>query len=469
MRAATILAALALLAAACGSPAEQVSVGEQADDTVSLQLSTTTAPANSTSTTPTSTTPGERPPADQSQSSAYPEDGFPPDEQPSIRLSIEDALLPDDAFGAPWEPQRRQLDAVGYGAGPNQTDCDEYWAYEELLGGDGGHAMWWVDGGNANHRVTRIADQGEVLARLVALGSIAENCPVVRWNEGGEFRVELFTPDVEALIMRFTDEASGEITWVAITSHGDLLSVLQIPLWTRADGTMIPVDFEDMTSVAAEMAQLVQDAGPERTPPPPTTTVPEPPTIVPPQVPTPPLPTSTVPLDSLGQLLLVDGEAIDGWTFDGVTAYQSGGSDDGLVEACPAAESLDAIDQVLSWEAEFETSSGDDAVQIIGEMPDAAAATAVVEQFAEVAECDLTAVIPGAIGSGGSIRVDGADAAGTLFIESEELEGTRLELGAAAIGSIVTVFTLEAEMDADDPGADLLGFTTLGVTKIAAG
>ncbi len=236
---------------------------------------------------------GERPPDDEQSESgdqAYPEDGFPPDEDESVRLSIEDALLPDDAFGAPWELQWRELKWVGYGAGPNQTDCDEYWAYEELLGGDGGHAMWWIDGGNANHRVVRLADEIEALPRLLEIAMIAENCPVVRWNEGGEFRVEVFTPDVEAIVMRFTDEGSGEITWVAVTLFGDLLSVLQIPLWTRADGTMIEVDLDEVTLVAAQMFQRLQDAGPEPTP--------STPIIVPSPVTTLPPPTTTVPVPS---------------------------------------------------------------------------------------------------------------------------------------------------------------------------
>ena len=151
MRSAVSAAALALVVVACGSPAEQAISGP--DSTTSIPATTSTTTSTPAPTTTGGTVPGERPPDDEQSGSgdqAYPEDGFPPDDEPLLRLSIEDALLPDDAFGAPWELQWRQLDAVGFGAGPNQTDCDEYWAYEELLAGDGGHAMWWIDGGNAN-------------------------------------------------------------------------------------------------------------------------------------------------------------------------------------------------------------------------------------------------------------------------------------------------------------------------------
>ena len=449
------------LVAACGSPAEPIGDSLPPAATTSTSTLVETDPASVTTTVP-----GERP-------VAYPEEGPPPDEDVMLRLSIEDALLPDDAFDPPWELQWRQLDAIGYGVGPNQTDCDEDWAYEQLLAGDGGHAMWWTDGGNANHRVFRIEDQGEVLANLMALGSLADNCPVINWSEGGRFTAELFTPDVEALIMRFDDEASGEVTWVAITLLGDLLSVLQIPLWTRADGTMIDVDLDEITVIAAEMFERLEAAGPDRSPPPPitvleTTTIPDPPTVVtaPPVLPS--IPTTTVVVDPLGQLLLAEVDLPGGWSVRSIAPYSAGSSDDAFVESCPAAASLDLIDEHLEWEAEFRTLAQREAVQILGDTNDPERAMALVEQFSAVAECDLSELLPGAVGSGGAVEIPGADAAGTLFIETPDLIDTRLELGAAAIGSIVVVFTLEAEFDPETAGDQLLELMTLGVAKVVS-
>lgn len=473
MRNVTVTILAVALAAACGSPAQQGSVTEQSE--TELSSTSTSAPADDSATTTTTadTTPGERP-------VAYPEDGFPSEVGSQPRLSIEDALLPDNAFGAPWEMQWRQLDAVGFGAGPNQTDCDDYWAYEELLGGDGGHVMWWIDGGNANHRVTRVENQGEALARLVALGAIADTCPVVNWNEGGSFTVELFTPDVDALIMRFDDTASGEVTWVAVTLFGDLVSVMQIPLWTRADGTMIEVTLDEMTAVAAEMAQRLHDAGPDRSPPP-TTTNPKIPTIVAPPPPTtfpdvptivappPPVaPTTTVALDSLGELLLTAAELPDGWEFSGIEPSSPGGSDDALIDACPAAQSLNDIDDALLWEASFRTLAGREALQLIGDTDDPAVASALVQRFADVASCDLSSLFADAVESGGLVEISGADAAGTLFIELPDQGGGRLELGAAAVGSIVVVFTIDAAFDGAEPDRHMLDFISRGVAKIDA-
>ena len=377
------------------------------------------------------------------------------------------SLLPDDALGAPWEFQWRKLDSIGYGAGSNQTDCDAYWAYETLLGGDGGHAMWWADGGNANHRVIRNDSFGSAMSELGSMVTIALQCPVVRWNEGGSFTTELFDDvDVDALIMRFIDETSGEVTWIAVTAVGDLISLLQIPLWTRADGTMIDITIDDVASIAAQMKQRLDGAGPDRRPPP-TTTNPKVPTIV---VPPPILeiPTTTVVLDSLGELLLMEGEVRDGWESIGIERSNPGSSDDSFVEACPAAQSLNDIDDVLVWEASFRTLAQRDALQLIGDSDDPATAAAWVRRFAEVAQCDLSALLPGAVGSGGAVEIAGADAASTLLIDSPDLAGDRLELGAAAIGSIVVVFTIDAEYDGSVPGEQMLDFIARGVAKVAA-
>ncbi len=454
MRTPVVVAWLVLVAGACGSPADPSGSGRESGST--LPAPPTTAATATTTSPPDDTQPGERPPG------ANPEGGQTSDVDVAPPLSIEDALLPDDALGAPWEFQWRRLDSIGYGVGPNQTDCDAYWAYETLLGGDGGHAMWWADGGNVNHRVIRIDSFRSVVSELGSMVAIPQDCPVVRWNEGGSFTTELIDDtEADALIMRFVDEASGEVTWVAVTLVGDLISLLQIPLWTRADGTMIEMTIDDVASIAAQMKRQLDAAGPEQTA---TTTPTEPPTIetLPPIV-------STVPLDALGGLLLAGDEVPQGWEFDSVSQAEPGGSDEAIVAACAAAASLDEIDVVLRWQAELRTPSDTQALQLIGEMGDAAAATAVVNRFAEVAQCDLTSWIPDTVASGGPVEIVDADVAGTLFLDSPEFAGSRVALGAAAIGSIVVVFTVESDLDPDASADQLIDFMTLGVAKAVAG
>ena len=78
-------------------------------------------------------------------------------------------------------------------------------------------------------------------------------------------------------------------------------------------------------------------------------------------------------------------------------------------------------------------------------------------------------MVPGAVGSGGAVEIAGAEAASTLFIESPDLPGSRLELGAAAVGSIVVVFTIDAEPDVATPGEQMLDFIARAVAKVVAG
>ena len=52
-----------------------------------------------------------------------------------------------------------------------------------------------IDGGNANHHVIRMADEMEILTKLLAFASLAETCPTVTWTEGGSFW-EVGVPEV---------------------------------------------------------------------------------------------------------------------------------------------------------------------------------------------------------------------------------------------------------------------------------
>jgi HAMP domain-containing protein len=77
-------------------------------------------------------------------------------------------------------------------------------------------------------------------------------------------------------------------------------------------------------------------------------------------------------------------------------------------------------------------------------------------EFRTLAECDALQIL------------GDTDAAGTLLIESPDPVDTRLELGAAAVGSIVVVFTLDEEFDPQTAGDRLLGLMSSGVAKIDA-
>lgn len=449
MRPTAIVAVLALATAACGSP-DRVGSDVDADPMI--------APVESAGTTE----PGDTPPEGSattttlaSSAVAYPEDGqTTPGEKPAVeRLSIEDALLPDDALAAPWEPQRRQLDRIGYPAGPNQTDCEPYWEYERLLGGDGGHAMWWVDGGNANHYVIRMADEMAILTNLIVVGSIAEECPLVTWNEGGSFTTELLEFD-KAFGLRFDDAESGEVTWVLVTTFGDLVSVLQIPLWTMADGTMIEFSSDDLTGLGDAMYQRLESAGPadERVV---VTTTTEPRIVDPPE---------TV-VSGLGELLLTDTEAPDGWELDDVDEYIGDASEDVLVENCPAAASIDRIDAVLAWEAEFSSSGGANVLEMIGDIGSSAAATETIREFSLMADCDFGVILPNATTTGGLIEIRGADLAANLVIESPDLNGARLELLVASVGPIIVI--VSEEIVAGQANSSVTEFAELGIAKIA--
>ena len=453
MRFAAIVIGIGLTTVACG--------GSSGSSTATLPAPATTGPTTSTTVdgsmlTPSTTTPNTT----TSVVSATTEPGMAPNGEPmEIRrgLSIEQALLPDEALPPPWEPQWRLLDQPGYGAGPNQTNCDVYWALEELRGGGGGHAMWWIDGGNANHYVRRI-DRSNVDSAL-GLGAIAERCPTVRWLEGGSFTVESVDLDHDAVGLKLTDEVTGDVTWFAMTVFGDLLSVIDVPLWTNVEGEMVGFDRDELNRLVSLMYERLQSAD---TLPLPTTTTIAPPTLVPATTAPPtttnptPLPTTTVPpaVTGLGKLLLERGELPAGFAEPEVRAHRPDDPDPELVAICPAAESVDRIDAMLTWSstAERERVEID---QIIGRAESAAEASEVVLLFGEMAECELSEMFGEATeASGGVIDIAGADAATSLVVEPTD--GSFLgEIIAVAIDDVVMVVsagtTFEAEWVLEPP------------------
>ena len=121
------------------------------------------------------------------------------------------------------------------------------------------------------------------------------------------------------------------------------------------------------------------------------------------------------------------------------------------------------------WEASFRTLAQREALQLIGDSDDPATAAAWVRRFAEVAQCDLSALLPGAVGSGGAVEIAGADAASSLSIDSPDLAGSRhrtrrcgdrLDRGG--------VHDRRSSLTVRRPVEQMLDFIARGVAKIAA-
>jgi hypothetical protein len=345
-------------------------------------------------------------------------------------LSIADALLPDAALGPPWEIQSREIDRVGQPPGPNQTSCDEYWTLESILGRDGGVASWWRDGGNADHHVVRVADEADLLVSLQHVARIADACPVVKWIEGGSFRTEMIEL-ADGIGLRLEAVDHDEITVVVLTAHGDLLSVLRMPLWAAADGVVPEPSHDELEALASLMFDRLASAGPSDVPGAPATTTTAPPPV-------------TSQPTGLGALLLTADELPDRWRLTSVEPYVADGSDDELVDQCPAAASIERVDAGLAWEANFRTASDDGAFELIGALESSRAAIEAVEDFGRIAECDLSELMPGAAWSGGLEDVSGADRAARLTAEVD-LGGDdrRFDLVLLAIDSIVIVVSYE--------------------------
>lgn len=459
MRVCVVLMATAVVLAGCGS---SPSVGTvSVDDTVAPPA---TSPAPMTDVTATTIEPGTDPakqPGADEQQIAPPDE--PRHEADAVdRRSIADALLPDDAFGPPWEPQSRVFDRPATPSGPDQTTCPAYWAFETLLGRGGGHALWWRDGGNANHHVVRVVSGDvELVQTMLAALRIAEECPVVKWLEGGSFTVEQLEFD-DAVGMRFDDRESGESTWVLLTAHADLVSILSMPIWPAADGTPPAPTDDELEALASQMYERLLAAGPADDA--------DAPVIVPATtlprstVTTTTVTAGTVPpvVDGLGELLLTADELPDGWRLDGSSSYTAPGGDDDLVDTCPPAASMERIDAALAWEADFTAATGGDAFELIGDLGSAEAAAAAVEEFASVAECDFGDVMPGAAWSGGFEDVPGADVAARLTAElDDEDTGARFDLIIVAIDSIVIVVSHEGPLGTSgEPIADLAARAT---------
>lgn len=464
-RALALVAALVTVAA-CSSDGERLagveppSTGALVDESAGNSDPTTTAASVAPDATdPTSTTlaePTEDPGSDPKR---------PFDEDPRTRVDA--ALLDDGDLGGAWEFQQRRPFGPGYDIGPNQTDCDPYWEFERLAELDGGVAGWWQAGAELRHEVYATGEDVDGLgARLIAL--VASGCPIVNWLEGGTFTVERVPIDVAgAEAMQFRSDG-GEITMIALLSSGDLFSMIRVHRWPGGGG-LVAFTADDLAGVMRIAAARLAAAG--TAPPPttlplpttlPTTTTLAPTTTLPTTTTT--LPTTTTTIDPAaaeqrGLLLTADDLGPD-WSSNGPDPYAIGSQED---ENCPALVAVNDISDLLAWEIDLSRDDGVVVYQALGTASDASSASAMVEAFASIDECELPddAFGPAAPVSG-PIDLAGADAASRL--EWRVAEGSielTLWLATVAVGDHVTILgvttddTVEADVaDVFDLAAD---------------
>lgn len=446
--------AISLVATACGG--DDASPLTSVPPVVSVVGSTSPTSPSSVPTTPPST--ATTPPT---TIDTQPEDTV-PGERPQFP-AFEAGLLPDDAFGDPWELQWRESDRLGYEAGPNQTTCAPYWVIEQLRPIGGAHAMWWTDGGNVNHHVGMLP---ATIRSIEPLARLAEECPTVKWLEGGSFDVTAFAVD-GGYAFRFDDPAADQVTWFAATQLGDLVSVLDVPLWTGIGGTMPNFTEDDVRRTVAQMRVRLATLAKPTPPPSPSTTTVAPPVLRPASTTTvaETAPSTTeAPPSGLAALLLTAEHLPADFEPPSVSEFSHGTRDEDVEAACPAFESVHEIDLMFEWTLrsgnglmEFE--------QIIGRAPSADEASAVVRRFGDVGACDLSALLGGKVTtSGGELAIAGADAASILRIEAEDMLAGELVL--IAVGDVVMALTTEARADVGIEDFDLDPLVELAVDRV---
>ena len=451
MKRTVALVCVAMTASACGGgddasplvtvPPVTESTNDQTTDPTAAPTTTSTVP----STPPTTSAPG----------SAAPETV--PGERPAAG-GVETALLPDEAFGAPWEPQRRSSDGQTFSAGPNQTTCEQYWTVEELRGIGGAHAMWWRDGGNANHRV------GPSNVPLTGLATLADDCPTVKWLEGGSFAVESIPVD-DGYGFRFVESESRQVTWFGVTERNGLVSILDMPLWTDADGQMPAFSADDLRALLTEMrvrlayaeaTTTIAELQPTTT----TTTT----TSVQPATPQPPPPPE--PLPEIAALLLTIDDLPPGFDEPNLREFTHSSPDEELEAICPAATSIAAIDEFLAWTLSSDHDDGFELEQIVGRADTSAVAAELVRRFAGIAACDLSDSYGEEVTtSGGEVAAAGADAASHLRIEGDH-EPFAGDLVLLAVDDVVLIVSIEAIDAVALDAFDLDGLVAIAVDRV---
>ena len=435
-----------------------------------------------------------------------------PDADPvNVRLAPEDVLLPEDALGAPWEHQHRTLEAITYDAGPQQSDCADFWRAEQVMSQATANALWWRDGANLTHNVVPFDEFGLAESVLASAARVADACPVISWGEGGDYLVSPSSLDIDAFdgvetVSFLVDEGAGQKRWMVFSQRENLLSILSVPTWPTNAPPVVAADVADAASLAASRLAA---AGDER-PAPPTTTTTAPVTTT--AVPETTVPKTTVPATTEPQpntdAIVVD--AVDEPDLDIIPDIRSSPelpvdlvavlldetdfapgvlgrepdlrqyrSSDLEHEECADFAELDAL---LTVESELRFTDGGDVLQIVGRAPDSATAKRVVANFVNLRPCfelEFEADAQEAVERGDpevlfsftlqAVDVPGADAAVTLDVTDGEEIATVIVI---AVDDLIYGASVASNSDGPENSEDLFidsfDLATRAAQKIAS-
>ena len=421
-----------------------------------------------------------------------------PDADPvNVRLAPEDVLLPEDALGAPWEHQHRTLDAITYDAGPQQSDCGDFWRAEQIVSQATANALWWRDGANLVHNVVPFYEFGEAESALAAAARVADAYPIISWGEGGDYLVSPVSLDIDAIdgvetVSFLVDEGSGQQRWMVFSQRENLLSILSVPTWKSEN----PVVEAEVGAAAALAAKRLSAAGPERSRPTPTTTTTQP--VAPPRTSTTtpaiiiePLPSETtiptartepdgLPEDLVALLLTDEDLKGTGLSVRDTSSYPSNPSSAVDLPACPQLATFYNLDAEFEVERHLRTGDLGDINQLIGRATDREAAQALISADFDSAEpCledllqpDIQAVLEGdergqselAI-STEPIEIQHTDAATLLELT---IWGGRNVVIMWTVGDIVTMLSFpETAPGQANPEIDPLQLATLAAANFA--
>ena len=433
-----------------------------------------------------------------------------PDADPvNVRLAPEDVLLPEDALGAPWEHQHRTLEAITYDAGPQQSDCADFWRAEQVMSQATANALWWRDGANLTHNVVPFDEFGLAESVLASAARVADACPVISWGEGGDYLVSPSSLDIDPFdgvetVSFLVDEGAGQQRWMVFSQRENLLSILSVPTWPTDAPPVVAADVANAASLAASRLAA---AGDERPAPPTTTTTTAPVTTT--AAPDTTVPKTTVPATTEAQpntdAIVVD--AVDEPDLDIIPDIRSGPelppdlvavlldetdfapgvlgrepdlrqyrSSDLEHEECADFAELDAL---LTVESELRFTDGDDVLQIVGRAPDSATAKRVVANFVNLRPCfelEFEADAQEAVERGDpdvffsftlqAVDVPGADAAVTWDVTVGEEIATVIVI---AVDDLIYVASVAPNSDEPENPADrAFGIGTTAAQKIAA-
>ena len=413
-----------------------------------------------------------------------------PDANPvNVRLTPEDVLLPEDALDAPWEHQHRTLDAITYDAGPQQSDCGDFWRAEQVVSQATANALWWRDGANLVHNVVPFYEFGEAESILAAAGRVADKCPVISWGEGGDYLVSPVSLDIDAIdgvetVSFLVDEGSGQQRWMVFSQRENLVSILSVPTWSTEAP---PVTADDVAAAASLAAKRLAAASEERPKPATTPTTAAPAPTPPPETTTPP--TSVEPSDFVGDLdpvtdlpqdliaLLLD--ETDFGPDAGVSPVEIR-AHFALPTELPECSGFDALDAELEIDIDLGLIGGLELAQILGRAADSQVAQRHVDNFADSEACfhalfatasDLAAISgepPSEFSfSIESVEIPGADAAA---VWQGSLGGGESTLLFFAVGDIVTGLSGDGSALSPDekPTLDLIELAETAANKISA-